>query len=48
MVMALSRDRYGMASEAYDGFVAGYGWDVREWGGCGVLRGARELSLIHI
>ncbi|MEV5977625.1 aminoglycoside phosphotransferase family protein [Streptomyces sp. NPDC052114] len=44
VVMALSRDRYGLAPEAYDGFVAAYGWDVREWEGCGVLRGARETA----
>ncbi|MEV8315967.1 aminoglycoside phosphotransferase family protein [Streptomyces sp. NPDC059900] len=44
VVMALSRDRYGLAAEAYDGFVARYGWDVREWEGCAVLRGARETA----
>lgn len=44
VVMALSRDRYGLAAEAYDGFVAEYGWDVREWEGCAVLRGARETA----
>ncbi|MFE9293976.1 phosphotransferase enzyme family protein [Streptomyces niveus] len=44
VVMALSRDRYGMASEAYDAFTDGYGWDVRGWPGCGVLRGARETA----
>lgn len=44
VVMALSRDRYGMPSEAYDTFTAGYGWDVRDWSGCGVLRGARETA----
>ncbi|MET9544568.1 aminoglycoside phosphotransferase family protein [Streptomyces sp. NPDC006627] len=44
VVMALSRDRYGLAPEAYDGFVAAYGWDVREWEGCAVLRGARETA----
>ncbi|MEU6122924.1 aminoglycoside phosphotransferase family protein [Streptomyces sp. NPDC047123] len=44
VVMALSRDRYGLAPEAYDGFVSAYGWDVREWEGCGVLRGARETA----
>ncbi|MEV0774177.1 phosphotransferase enzyme family protein [Streptomyces sp. NPDC050433] len=44
VVMALSRDRYGMASEAYDTFAAGYGWDVRDWSGCDVLRGARETA----
>ncbi|AOR31432.1 aminoglycoside phosphotransferase [Streptomyces fodineus] len=44
VVMALSRDRYGMPAEAYDSFVEAYGWDVREWAGCGVLRGARETA----
>ncbi|MBM7169744.1 aminoglycoside phosphotransferase family protein [Streptomyces sp. G44] len=44
VVMALSRDRYGLAPEAYDGFVRAYGWDVREWEGCAVLRGARETA----
>ncbi|MFE7777169.1 phosphotransferase enzyme family protein [Streptomyces sp. NPDC057445] len=44
VVLALSRDRYGLAAEAYDAFTADYGWDVREWPGCGVLRGARETA----
>ncbi|MGV9877795.1 phosphotransferase enzyme family protein [Streptomyces sp. NPDC003006] len=44
VVMALSRDRYGLPPEAYDGFVSVYGWDVREWEGCAVLRGARETA----
>ncbi|MGW6271010.1 phosphotransferase enzyme family protein [Streptomyces sp. NPDC055060] len=44
VVLALSRDRYGLAPEAYDAFVAEYGWDVREWDGCAVLRGARETA----
>ncbi|MCH5672388.1 phosphotransferase enzyme family protein [Streptomyces gilvus] len=44
VVMALSRDRYGVPAAAYDGFVAVYGWDVREWEGCSVLRGARETA----
>jgi Ser/Thr protein kinase RdoA (MazF antagonist) len=44
VVMALSRDRYGLPAEAYDSFVETYGWDVREWEGCGVLRGARETA----
>lgn len=44
VVMALSRDRYGMPSEAYDTFTAAYGWDVRDWPGCAVLRGARETA----
>ncbi|MFF2378999.1 phosphotransferase enzyme family protein [Streptomyces sp. NPDC058108] len=44
VVMALSRDRYGMPAEAYDSFTRGYGWDVRAWEGCSVLRGARETA----
>ncbi|MFE3634947.1 phosphotransferase enzyme family protein [Streptomyces sp. NPDC059168] len=44
VVMALSRDRYGLPAEAYDSFVSAYGWDVREWEGCPVLRGARETA----
>lgn len=44
VVMALSRDRYGLAPEAYDTFTRTYGWDVREWDGCAVLRGARETA----
>ncbi|MFD5536955.1 phosphotransferase enzyme family protein [Streptomyces sp. NPDC127079] len=44
VVMALSRDRYGLPAEAYDSFTEVYGWDVREWEGCGVLRGARETA----
>ncbi|MET7853394.1 aminoglycoside phosphotransferase family protein [Streptomyces avermitilis] len=44
VVMALSRDRYGLPAEAYDAFTATYGWDVREWKGAAVLRGARETA----
>jgi aminoglycoside phosphotransferase (APT) family kinase protein len=44
VVMALARDRYEPAAEAYDTFTAVYGWDVREWPGCAVLRGARETA----
>ncbi|MFE9681188.1 phosphotransferase enzyme family protein [Streptomyces sp. NPDC006285] len=44
VVMALSRDRYGLSAEAYDTFTGTYGWDVREWDGCGALRGARETA----
>ncbi|MFF1558595.1 phosphotransferase enzyme family protein [Streptomyces sp. NPDC058279] len=44
VVMALSRDRYGLAAEAYEEFVTAYGWDVRDWPGCAVLRGARETA----
>lgn len=44
VVMALSRDRYGMPAAAYDSFTEVYGWDVREWEGCSVLRGARETA----
>ncbi|XCM29070.1 aminoglycoside phosphotransferase family protein [Streptomyces parvus] len=44
VVLALSRDRYGLDPAAYDAFTAAYGWDVREWEGCPVLRGARETA----
>ncbi|GAA3829619.1 phosphotransferase enzyme family protein [Streptomyces phyllanthi] len=44
VVMALSRDRYGLPAEAYDAFTAAYGWDVRTWEGCAVLRGSRETA----
>lgn len=44
VVMTLSYDRYGLPAEAYDAFVTAYGWDVREWEGCEVLRGARETA----
>ncbi|WP_367320156.1 phosphotransferase enzyme family protein [Streptomyces sp. HUAS ZL42] len=44
VVMALSRDRYGLPAAAYDSFTEAYGWDVREWEGCSVLRGARETA----
>ncbi|MEV2210205.1 aminoglycoside phosphotransferase family protein [Streptomyces sp. NPDC050997] len=44
VVMALSHDRYGVPAAAYDSFTEAYGWDVREWSGCSVLRGARETA----
>ncbi|GGZ61346.1 aminoglycoside phosphotransferase family protein [Streptomyces subrutilus] len=44
VVMALSRDRYGLPAGAYEEFVSAYGWDVRAWEGCAVLRGARETA----
>ncbi|MCF3962990.1 phosphotransferase enzyme family protein [Streptomyces fuscigenes] len=44
VVLALSRDRYGLDADAYDAFTAAYGWDVRTWEGCSVLRGARETA----
>ncbi|MEW2060501.1 aminoglycoside phosphotransferase family protein [Streptomyces sp. NPDC007002] len=44
VVLALSRDRYGLDPAAYDAFTDAYGWDVREWEGCAVLRGARETA----
>ncbi|MEU1277067.1 aminoglycoside phosphotransferase family protein [Streptomyces sp. NPDC005805] len=44
VVMALSRDRYGLDPAAYDSFTEAYGWDVRTWDGCAVLRGARETA----
>ncbi|MEV8532158.1 aminoglycoside phosphotransferase family protein [Streptomyces sp. NPDC051211] len=44
VVMALSRDRYGLPADAYEAFTAAYGRDVRDWPGCAVLRGARETA----
>ncbi|MEU6610329.1 aminoglycoside phosphotransferase family protein [Streptomyces shenzhenensis] len=44
VVMALSHDRYGLPTAAYDSFTGTYGWDVRDWAGCSVLRGARETA----
>ncbi|MDH6625569.1 hypothetical protein M2271_003380 [Streptomyces sp. LBL] len=44
VVMALSHDRYGLPAAAYDSFTEAYGWDVRAWSGCSVLRGARETA----
>ncbi|MEU5807675.1 aminoglycoside phosphotransferase family protein [Streptomyces sp. NPDC047718] len=44
VVMALSRDRYGLPAASYDAFATAYGWDVRDWEGCAVLRGARETA----
>lgn len=44
VVMALSRDRYGLPADGYADFVRTYGWDVREWDGCRVLRDARETA----
>ncbi|GGY02031.1 phosphotransferase enzyme family protein [Streptomyces minutiscleroticus] len=44
VVMLLSRDRYGLPPGSYADFTDAYGWDVREWEGCGVLRGARETA----
>ncbi|MFK0128294.1 phosphotransferase enzyme family protein [Streptomyces nigra] len=44
VVMALSRDRYGLPAAAYEEFTDTYGWDVREWDGWAVLRGARETA----
>ncbi len=44
VVMALHRDRYGLDPARYARFTERYGWDVREWDGCAVLRGARETA----
>ncbi|MFC4494502.1 phosphotransferase enzyme family protein [Streptomyces ovatisporus] len=43
-VLALGLDRYGLTAQEYARFVRVYGWDVREWSGCAVLRGARETA----
>ncbi|WP_326686510.1 aminoglycoside phosphotransferase family protein [Streptomyces sp. NBC_01795] len=44
VVMALSLDRYGLPEAEYEAFCDTYGWDVREWDGCAVLRAARETA----
>jgi aminoglycoside phosphotransferase (APT) family kinase protein len=44
VVMALTRDRYGMPDTEYEAFARGYGWDVTEWDGYLTLRGARETA----
>ncbi|KJS52738.1 phosphotransferase enzyme family protein [Streptomyces rubellomurinus] len=44
VVLALSQDRYGVPAEEYRAFTEAYGWDVREWPGFTVLRGARETA----
>lgn len=44
VVHTLSRDRYGVSPAAYAAFTGAYGWDVAEWAGAEVLRGARETA----
>lgn len=44
VVQVLDRDRYGVSPAAYRAFTDAYGWDVAEWEGCEVLRGARETA----
>lgn len=44
VVMALSLDRYGLPEAEYTAFCRTYGWDVREWEGCALLRAARETA----
>ncbi|WP_425559602.1 phosphotransferase enzyme family protein [Kitasatospora terrestris] len=44
VVLTLAQDRYGLPAEEYAAFTEAYGWDVREWPGCAVLRGARETA----
>ncbi|MFJ8438483.1 phosphotransferase [Kitasatospora griseola] len=44
VVLALSQDRYGVPVEEVAAFNTAYGWDVREWPGFAVLRGARETA----
>jgi hypothetical protein len=44
VVQALDRDRYGVPAADYDAFTAAYGWDVVDWDGYEVLRGARETA----
>jgi len=44
VVLALSQDRYGTPPADYAAFTAAYGWDVRDWPGFALLRGARETA----
>ncbi|WP_030242349.1 phosphotransferase enzyme family protein [Streptomyces sp. NRRL S-350] len=44
VVLALAHDRYGVPGEEYRAFTEAYGWDVRDWPGFAVLRGARETA----
>ncbi|MGP4002143.1 phosphotransferase enzyme family protein [Streptomyces sp. 8N706] len=44
VVMALALDRYGLPPEEHARFTTTYGWDVRDWDGSEVLRGARETA----
>jgi hypothetical protein len=44
VVQTLNRDRYGVSPAAYTAFTDAYGWDVAEWAGAEVLRGARETA----
>ncbi|WP_035850415.1 phosphotransferase enzyme family protein [Kitasatospora azatica] len=44
VVLALGCLRYGVPEEDYLAFTRGYGWDVRDWAGCGVLQAARETA----
>ncbi|MFI0219876.1 phosphotransferase enzyme family protein [Streptomyces lydicus] len=47
MQAAMSYDSFGWHTEAeYTDFVEGYGFDVREWPGYGVLRSVNELLMI--
>ncbi|MFI7598405.1 phosphotransferase enzyme family protein [Actinoplanes sp. NPDC049681] len=44
---AMYFERYGWHTEAeYHGFCAGYGWDVMEWTGYGVLADIKELMMV--
>ncbi|RKE18541.1 phosphotransferase enzyme family protein [Streptomyces sp. TLI_171] len=44
VVLALSQDRYGVPAQEVAAFNSAYGWDVRDWPGFAVLRGARETA----
>ncbi|SED17871.1 Ser/Thr protein kinase RdoA involved in Cpx stress response, MazF antagonist [Streptomyces sp. 2231.1] len=47
MQTAMYYDSFGWHTEAeYADFVAGYGFDVREWAGYAVLRSVRELLMV--
>jgi Ser/Thr protein kinase RdoA (MazF antagonist) len=44
VVMALALDRYGLDPAQYAAFCESYGFDVRDWPGWRVVRGARETA----
>lgn len=44
VVLSLSHDRYGLPEADYQAFLDGYGFDVADWDGHLVLRGARETA----
>ncbi|MDH6139552.1 Ser/Thr protein kinase RdoA (MazF antagonist) [Kitasatospora sp. GP30] len=44
VVLSVSHHRYGLPEADYVAFTRSYGWDVRDWAGYPVLRGARETA----